>query len=303
MLRPRHGGRKVLNRGMVPPTEGNTYVANWEKTPGGYRAWLKRRPKEKITGREEDELKEQLWEIALEAYGDGEACIELVPPLPAARNVSYFSPAWFKLGSNEGLHYDGDRSLLYHQGLCPLCKTGLGGRNEVSRVLPLLRSDFGFVWWENPDVRLVSAAFLKFFGSYLPKSARTIPCIPAKRVPQKFFELVLPADVSNACPADADDAPGRICPRCKQAGAGYFVCTRIKKGMAHGVIREDLLALRGSLHVTDGGNDRDILIDEKLAARLRKSKLKGVLLDRLVLIPRQEAGKYKFTKIKKGDNP
>lgn len=292
----------MLTRAMVQPTEGNTYLANWEKAPSGYRAWLKRRPKDKVTGREEDELKEQLWEIALNAYGDGEACIELVPPLPAARNrASYFSPAWFQLNNNEGLEYEGDRALLYHRGLCPLCKAGLGGRNDVPRILPPLRSDLGFVRWENPDACLVSEAFLKFFRPYLPKHSRIIPCMPAKKASQKFFELILPADVPNACPADAEVAPGRICPRCKQTRAGYFVCARIQKDMTHGVIREELLALRGSLHVTDGGNVRDIVIDEKLATRLRRSKLKGVLLDRLVLIPRREAGKYKFTKAKKSN--
>lgn len=102
---------------MAAQTEGNTYVANWEKTARGYRAWLKRRSRQKVTAPNEDELREQLWEIAMEAYGDGEACIEFVPPLPTTKkSAAYFDPAWYQLNSNEGLHY-------FHSA--PICRNDL----------------------------------------------------------------------------------------------------------------------------------------------------------------------------------
>jgi len=79
-------------------TEGNTYEAGWKKQGKGFVAWLKKLPKVKVTGSTEDELKEQLWETALCHFGDGEGCIELIPPLPAPKSSNYyFTPQWFEL--------------------------------------------------------------------------------------------------------------------------------------------------------------------------------------------------------------
>jgi hypothetical protein len=92
-----------------------------------------------------------------------------------------------------------------------------------------------------------------------------------------------------------------VCPKCDTRIYSSFVCERIQKGMTHGVVREQLLARKESVHVAGPVSGPDILVDEKVAARLRRTKLQGVLLKRLALIPKDEAGGFKLTKIKKGD--
>ncbi len=289
---------------MKRPTEGNLYIAHWEKKLAGYTAWLEKRPKEKIQGRTEAELKEHLWDLALEHYGDGEACIELVPPLPATRvGARYFDPQWFKLGSNEGLlNPGGERADFFREGLCSFCKAGRGGRTKSPRTLTdIPRSDYAFIWGENPGTWIVTEAFLNFFGPLLGKTMSSLPCLTAKPSKKNFFELELTGTLRVVTHREGTHNEAWICPKCQVTRHSTFICEKIQKGLTSAVSRPALLDMKGVAHVLARPWWPGIMVNASTAARLRSSKLKGVLLDRVALLPKEEIGDFPLRKLRKKD--
>lgn len=284
-------------------TEGNTYDAKWEREGRDYVAWLVRRPRQRVRGRTEEELCEQLWEIALNAYGDGEACINLEPPLPVAKAAAgYFEPEWFRLSNNEGFHRDGPSVSLYREGQCSFCRAGLGGRNDTERVITgELKGHLGFVWWVLPSVTLVSDPFLAYLRRRLKDKVRAFPCRAATRPRKQMWELELTGEVAQVCHRDATHNDGVVCPRCGTARFGGFVHPPIQKGYSYAISRADLPRLKRGLAIAEAGEDRDLIVDRKTAADIKARGFKGVLFDRLALLPPREIGRFKIRKLKKSE--
>ena len=289
---------------MPPKTnsEGNTYEARWQKSGASYVAWLALRPRQKVTGATEEELVEQLWEIAVDAFGDGEACIELVPPLPVPGSTAgYFDPPWFRFTSNEGLHQVGETAELYRDGLCPFCHTGLGGRNDTARIVDRnLRGDLGFVWSASSHVTVVSESFVRFFRPLLGSSMRTAPCRAERRSRKLMWELELTGGIPLACHKHGTHAGGDVCPKCGTMRFGFFVYEPIQKGLTYAIARSEADALTSTVAIVRTGDSGKIIVRESLAHRIKKS-LKGVMLDRLAILPAAEVGRFKISKRKKSD--
>lgn len=284
--------------------EGNTYEAHWKAAKTGYVAWLIKRPKIKVTGATEDELRSELAEVAMEAIGDCEPCIEITPPLPAPKHAAdYFDPPWFKFTNNEGFHNKGASEVLYRQGRCSFCRAGLGGRNETERLVDgTLKGDLGFVWNALPGAGLVSAAFLKFFRPLLGNAMRAIPCRSEKPGKKPMWEIELKGTLAFVCHKKADYSVGVICPKCETARYGSFVYEPIRKGLGYAISRRDVAKLKKPIAVVQTGESTDIIVNAKLAEKLKKhSGLKGILFERVAILPEDEIGKFDVRKLRKSD--
>lgn len=283
-------------------TEGNTYEANWRKAREGYVAWLKRRPRQQVKGATEDELVEELWEIAMEAYGDGEACFDFVPPLPApSASTNYFDPPWFTLSCNEGFHRVGDSTALYRDGLCSFCRAGLGGRTGVERVVTgSLKGDLGFVWGALPSAWIVSDAFIDFFRPIFGTAMRVHPCRSERRSRKRMWELELEATVPLVCHKKATHNNGVVCPKCRTARYGGFVYEPIQKYLGTAVSRSAIDGLATPAVIAGAGDRAEILVNEALSLAVKRS-LKGILLKRIALLAANETGPFKIVKLKKSD--
>jgi hypothetical protein len=285
-------------------TEGGTYEALWKSARKGYVAWLVKRPKHQVTGADAGELIEQLGELAMELLGDCEPCIELAPPLPPAKSAaSYFDPAWFRLGNNEGFHTAGETAPLYRKGLCSFCRAGLGGRTEMERVIGgRLKGDLGFVWNSLPGASIVSEGFLKFFRPLLGDALRAIPCRSEKPGKSPMWELELTGSLSFVCHRQTNYAVGVACSKCKTARYGSFVFEPIKKGLGYAVSRGDIERLQQPIAIVQTGESSDIIVAAELADKLRKSsRLKGILFDRVAILAEAEIGRFDVRKLRKSD--
>jgi hypothetical protein len=282
---------------MKRNTEGNVYKVCWKKVSSGYSAWLSCIPKLKINGKNEEELSELLFEITMDRYGDGEPCFDFDPPLPAeSSEPSYFKPEWFVLGSNEHFRTVGDRAALFSEGLCSYCGAGRGQRTSTPRVLDgIPKSDFAFIWQEQPSAYIVSENFADFFRPLLGGNLQTLPCLPSTTTKKRFFELDLRPAISLQAHRDATNTFGTMCPCCKRESAGLFVCPSIGKGILTAVERSKLTSLDRNATIASGGLTRRICINAQVAQRLKtKSRLKGVLLDRLAKLAPEHLGKFKL---------
>lgn len=278
-------------------TEGNVYKVYWKKTPRGFSAWLSRVPDLHVKGKDGEELSEQLFEIAMNRFGDGEPCFDFDPPLPAATSEqSYFDPEWFVLQSNEHFRTVGKRADLYSEGLCDFCGSGIGNRTEKPRVLDWIpKSDFAFIWSEQPTAYIVTERFLEFFGNLLDNNVRSLPCTPGKASKTRFFELELSPEIGLQIHMDATQNFGITCPSCKRDCGGSFVCPTIGKGIYAAVERGKLTKMNAKIVVASAGMGRRICIDTSIAKKLKTTaKLKGVLLDRLVMLGPQQLGTFKL---------
>lgn len=284
-------------------TEGNTYEANWKRKGKGFIAWLKRRPTEKVEGGTAEELVDQLWEVALEAFGDGEACVNLVPLLPATKSAAvYFEPAWFAFSCNEGFHAKEERATLYRDGVCSFCGAGLGGRNETARVVDCgLKGDLGFVWNALPGGTVVSDALLRFLRSRLGDALRAIPCRAERRTRGPMWELELTGQVPLVCHKRGAFNDGVVCPQCQTARFGTFVYEPVQKGSQRAVSRVDIAPFSRGVAVAFAGEERNVLVDAKMAAAIKGRGLKGVLLKRVAILPPDEIGGFKLRKLKRSE--
>ncbi len=284
-------------------TEGKTYEASWKRDGKNFAAWLKRRPREKVTGANAEELIDQLWEIALDAFGDGEACINLVPPLPVAKGAAnYFEPPWFAFSCNEAFQAKDERATLFRGGTCSFCGAGLGGRNETERVVDCgLKHDLGFVSWALPGATVVSEALLKFLRARLGDALRAIPCRAERRVKQPMWEVELAGQVPLVCHKHGEFNDGVVCPKCETARFGSFVYEPVQKGLQYAVSRADLARMKKGAAVAFAGETRQILVDADTAAAIKSKGLKGVLLKRVALLPPEEIGGFKVRKLKRSE--
>jgi len=196
----------------------------------------------------------------------------------------------------------GDRAVLYQDGLCSFCSAGLGGRNSTERVIDgALKSDFGFLWGRSPFVPIVSEAFLNFFGPILGTSMKAIHCQTTKKTKKKIWELELRGRLPLVCNKNATYATGVLCPRCKTARYGGFVDKTIRETYLHAVERSAVGRIKKGAFVAASGAHFYIIVNEKVAQRIRNSKLKGVLLDRLALLAKDEIGAYNIRTLTKDD--
>ena len=282
-------------------SEGNVYRVLWKKLSSGYFAWLSRVPKSKVSGKDEEDLSEKLFEIAMDNFGDGEPCFDFQPPLPVkTEKENYFEPAWFTLGCNEGFRTVGDRSKLYSDGLCSYCGVGCEERTLVPRVIDgVPKRDMAILWGERRAVYIVSEKFTKFFGRLLGNRMRKVDCLSEKKSKKTFYELVLNPEIPWVVHKNATDKTGSFCPSCKGEYTGYFPCPSVAKGLFCAVERENFERLKRK--ATVAGSARAKMCVNAQVARQIKSKngLEGVLLDRLMLLNQQDIGKFKLAKADK----
>jgi hypothetical protein len=282
-------------------SEGNVYKVLWEKLASGYSAWLSRVPKLKVTGKDEEELSDKLFEITMDRFGDGEPCFDFNPPLPVkTERRNYFDPVWFTLGCNEGFRTVGDRSKLYSEGLCSYCGAGRGKRTSATRIIDgVPKSDMAILWGELRRVYIVSDRFTNFFGPLLGRRIRKVACSPIGKTKKVFYELELTPELPLVVHKKATSIMGVACPSCKEAYGGSFVCISVAKGIFCAVELEQLLRLKRK--ATVAGNMRgEICVNALVAKQLKtKSGLKGVLLERLMLLKQKDIGKCKLAKADK----
>lgn len=291
---------------MKQNTEGNVYPVNWKKTASGYSAWLKRAPKLKVHGKDPEELSDLLFDITVDRFGDGEPCFDFDPPFPTeSAKQAYFEPEWFELNSNESFWPVGDTSALYSEGLCSYCGGGKGQRTSTPRVLDSLpKSDFAFITRVLPRVYIVSEPFLKFFRPLLGAKLRAIPCTYAPKSKKKFYELDLTPGLLLEAHKLAIQTLGIVCPTCKQQNGGSIICPEIRKGVFCAVERAKLMSLNSEAIIVSRGMSHHICINAQVAQRLKKSGgLKGVLLNRLVMLDANDIGKFKFARASKIKRP
>jgi hypothetical protein len=288
---------------MSANSEGNVYKVRWKKKASGYSAWLCRVPKAKVSGKDERELSEALFEIAIDEFGDGEPCFDFDPPLPAeSAEQKYFDPEWFVINSNEHFRTVGDRAALYSEGVCSYCTAGQGKRTDVPRVLDWVpTSDFAFIWQERPSAYIVTEKFLQFFSPVLGSQLRAMPCVPGKKTRKQFFELELAPEIPLTTHKNATKMFGVVCPSCKRESASIFVCPAVGKGLYTAVERTKVASMDRQGIVVAGGLTHRICINAELAKKLKASSgLKGVLLDRLVMLRADQLGTFKLAEAEKG---
>lgn len=63
-------------------SEGNVYLCTWRKTDKGFTIALKRDSKVEASGATFDQAEEEMWDVLLDRFGDGEAVVEYVIPRP-----------------------------------------------------------------------------------------------------------------------------------------------------------------------------------------------------------------------------
>ena len=282
-------------------SEGNVYKVQWEKLSSGYSAWLSRVPKLKVAGKDEQELSEELFEITMDRFGDGEPCFDFYPPLPIkATKKNYFEPEWFTLSCNEGFRTVGDRAKLYSEGLCSYCGAGSGERTPVSRVIDgVLKGDMAVLWGERRTVFITSEKFAKFFGRLLDSQMRKVDCLSDKKNNKTFYELVLTPKIPLVVHKDAAGKKSYFCPSCKSKPTGYFACPSVARGLFLAIERRNLTRLKHKAIVA-GDFTANICVNAQVAKQLKtKSGLKGVLLDRLMLLNQQNIGEYDLVKADK----
>lgn len=112
-------------------TEGRTFGAEFRRVQGGFQAWLEDKPEHRIEARSREEMLEQLHEIAVAFYGDGEAAFDLVE-----LDSSTAPTSWVVLLPNTPLDtVPPDESVLYSGGVCTTCRAALGERTAAERTV------------------------------------------------------------------------------------------------------------------------------------------------------------------------
>lgn len=109
--------------------EGGIYLCNWKKRKGEYFLDLQANPTITARGGDLEACKEDICMEIIGWNGDGEAILELFPPLTGKKHQGG-AQLFVTVGYNNSVRAI-DYATLFTNGVCAVCKHGLGARSDV----------------------------------------------------------------------------------------------------------------------------------------------------------------------------
>ncbi len=171
--------------------EGNTYSATWKLKGGKYYVFLEDDQKVKGVDIDFETASEELCLNICEKFGDGEAVLKFSRQPPVPSGVSrYANPAIVTLGWNESIGGPKWQDKLFEGGYCKACRVGLGERThtplELSSLPRGLIGSFDQIMYSPV---LLSQELLDCFSDAEKDRLGLIPTLVSKKTDRKFYEV------------------------------------------------------------------------------------------------------------------
>jgi len=273
--------------------EGQVYRCTWNKR--GKHFLMKSLSPVKIQslGIDLETAKNNLLAQIMDTTGDGEAQLQFVPPLPEPTGKNRFSPEYFHLKFNEFVDFSlSNQDELYSGSVCQVCRTGLGSRTDVSRIITSL-SRYDVVGFRNDhNVRMMFSGILLEHLSPFIKDRVTCNEVHfeskllKKSLVKKFFEIDFQPIVEVSVPKKHDKLGGWRCPKCKTQ-VFLFTATKLRPTRSTFILRS---FAKGKVLLLGKGPFRVIAVDAELHKKIMDDKrIKGFVSDRLVIVEEDEA--------------
>lgn len=212
--------------------EGGVYVCEWKRTPKGYQVWVKGETMLFGRGPTFDDARDALVDKICLYNGDGEAVLELDPPLPATQTeAKYTQPELMTIGSSATFEAAETASSLYAGPICSTCGGVTSGRSDkpltVACLPPGVDGAFGHIGHALGHLYVFSENFISLLTD---EERRRLVLRPVQLLAEagkqadtrKFYELLGPGG-PTAVSGQGLKASGWRCEACGYRTFGHWM--------------------------------------------------------------------------------
>lgn len=171
--------------------EGNVYLCDWAKRGKKFLITLQQDSNISVAGQDFDEAEEMMWELLCEKFGDGEAVVEYVKPLPkSAFQKKYGIPEILSVSGNGGHGRLLNEGEVLISRICEVCKRTLSQRTKAIAEWDYLPNSDGAVSFKTGIGDIYSEDFLSLFSDEEKSNLSLIPVRGPEKTRKRFFELL-----------------------------------------------------------------------------------------------------------------
>lgn len=285
---------------------GHVFICKWKKTGQQWKVWIKGKPK--LFGQGDTleaaqlELEQAIWNDAENGDDVIPTVMEFDPPLPASeRTKKYFTPEIYKIYGDERFELLNGNfpygkvdtptleyiNSLYEEGICPICKSGIGKRTEVPFRTECTLSNSEGLWLFHCQIKAQAYFFTDRFISLLTEDERSRlhfrECQVKRKTKRKFYELAGNSIASNVSVKDFDPY-GSECVECGHRGFSIFEKS-MDFSMQDFLCRSDLLDPLPSCFVVNINDVPTLCMTRERWDQIRGNKnAKGLVSGRIGLV-------------------
>ena len=265
--------------------EGNVYLCSWLKSRRKYTIFLVGNEDIKAAGNTFDEAEEKILENICLNFGDGEAIVEYVKPLPKTEfEKKHGIPGIVSVSGNDGFGTLLNAEDRPDQPICPLCERKRFSPMPVAPKYDMLCSSDGAVMGDlNP---VFSDSFFSLFTKKELSEFKLRKIIGAKRPKKEFFEIL---GVPKIFYVGFRKFPGLLNKKCKKCGIGC--CTYLNENKLYKFIAlEDLLKPIPKIFIVgdDDGSIDLCLTSEKYNELIGRRGMKNICSSRIWIVKGHE---------------
>ncbi len=298
------------HKGSSKQMEGNTYSASWRKQGNNFLVYLKDEPTMKSSDMSFDVACNDLCLEICKKYGDGEAILNFLKQAPIAEGVAkYSNPALVTLGWNDSAYGESFQGGLFEGGYCSACKGGVGLRTTTPLVIKTFPTgnigDFNQIMFSPV---LLSEEFVSLLSEKEKAQLKLQKVLSSKKTNKMFYEVTGQPHLKQIGikGASYNQLVSWQCQKCK---CKSFSCTHPELPNNYKYTDfcciSDLPANIDEVFVIEDNIGR---LMECMSLRRWKqlskdaNKTKGILTDRLFVLPEEQIEREPIVRIEKKAN-